>query len=60
MPVPESANQRNCELVGYFQAEGAGLSEANMMRLRRAPAADEARFTGDESKMCLIANFVSP
>ncbi len=40
-------------LVADFPAEGPGLGEANVMRLARRPAADDAGLRGDEFAMLL-------
>ena len=42
-------------LVADFSAERARLGEANMMRLARPPAADDARLCGDELAVLLVA-----
>src|SRR5271165_2652988 len=42
-------------LVADFSAERARLGEANMMRLARPPAADDALLCGDELAVLLVA-----
>ena len=48
--------QGHGELVRHLEAQGARLSEANVMRLSRAAAADEAGLAGNEGKVGLIAD----
>ena len=47
--------QRQRELVRHLEAHGPGLREFQMVRLRRAAAADEAGLRGNEGQMRLIA-----
>ena len=45
--------QRHGELIGHLEPEGARLGEANVMRLRGATPAHEARLAGDEGEVRL-------
>ena len=48
--------ERNCELVGDFEGQGARLGETQVVRLRRLAAADEARLRGDKGEVGAIAD----
>ena len=50
-----SATKRNCELIAHLEADGSRLCEPQVMRIGRLPAADEARLSGNEFQMCLVA-----
>ena len=47
--------ERYSEFVADLASHGAQLCEAQMMRLRRRPGADEARLRGDEAQMLPVA-----
>jgi hypothetical protein len=46
---------RDRVLIADFSAEGSWLGEANVMRLARRPAADDAGLCGDELAVRLVA-----
>ncbi len=54
LPVVETADG-DCVFVADLSAERARLSEANVMRLRGRPAADDAGLSGDEFAVLFIA-----
>ena len=45
----------NGELVTHLEANGSGLAEAQVMRVRRLPTTDEAGLRGHELQMRLVA-----
>src|SRR6516162_5404497 len=47
--------ERNGELIAHLQPDGSGLGEAQVMRVRRLPATDEAGLRGDKLQMRLVA-----
>jgi hypothetical protein len=46
-----TAAERNCEFIADLAAKCPALGEPEMMRIRRPPAADQARMLGDGSDM---------
>ena len=48
--------QWHCEFVTHLAAKRARLSEAQMVGVRRPPAADQARLCGDKPDMVAVAN----
>jgi hypothetical protein len=51
-----SAAQRDGELIADLASERAALREAQMVRVRRLPAANEARLRGHISDVVAVAN----
>ena len=47
--------ERDSELVTYLAAQGAGLGESKMVRVRGLAAAHEARLLGDIAKVLPVA-----
>ena len=43
------------ELIADFQAQGSGLRKAQVMRIGRLPAADQAGLRGHESQVGFVA-----
>ena len=52
------ATERDGELVADLAAHGAWLGEADMVRVRRSDAAQQARLGRDVAQMLLVANAV--
>jgi hypothetical protein len=50
-----NTTERNRELIGYFSAKCAPLSEPQVMRFRRLPSADGTRLFADETQVLLVA-----
>ena len=50
------STQWHCEFVTHLAAKRAGLSEAQMVGVRRPPAADQARLGGNETDMVAVTN----
>ena len=48
--------QGHGELIRHFEAQGARLSEAKVVRLRGPAAADKAGLAGNEGEVRLIAD----
>src|SRR3974390_2067840 len=47
--------ERNGEFIAHLQPDGSGLGEAQVMRVRRLPATDEAGLRSDKLQMRLVA-----
>ena len=50
-----AAAEGNGELIAHLEANGSGLAEAQVMRVRRLPTTDEAGLRGHELQMRLVA-----
>src|SRR5689334_11609236 len=50
------AAERHGELIAHLHAQRSRLSKAQVMRVCRLPATDEARLSGDEFEMLLVAD----
>ena len=54
--VVVDCTEGNGEFVANFEAKSSRLSEANMVRVRRGPPADDARLRGYEAEVLLATN----
>ena len=54
LPVMAAAEGHG-ELIAHLQPDGSGLGEAQVMRVRRLPATDEAGLRSDKLQMRLVA-----
>ena len=54
LPVMPAA-KRDRELITHLETNGSRLCEPQVMGIGRLPAADEARLSGNEFQVCLVA-----